>query len=300
MVRFILRRLAFIVLVLFFIVFAVHLGMAMAGNSDVRVPSFDLVAFSKIAWTNTRFFFSGLRDGNLGTFPDGGDRLPVAGVLAPAYINSMGLLLLSLCSAAILGLVLGVVAALRNRTTLPVLTLTVIGISAPSFFVALLMQQLVIRYTANYGRLLSVAGFGWDYEHMLMPVLVLAARPLAYLTRATFISLRQVMGQDYIRTAFAKGLALPTIVSIHALRNVAIPILTAIGVSLRFSLASLPVVEFFFGWPGMGARLVEAISERQTALVVALALVLGLTFQLVNLLLDILYRLVDPRVREAT
>ncbi len=299
MVRFILRRLAFTALVLFFIVFAVHLGMAMASNSDVREPTFDLVAFSKLAWINTRFFISGLRHGDLGTFLQEGDRLSVGVVLAPTYINSMGLLLLSLWTAAILGLAFGIVAALRNRTSLPVLTISVIGISAPSFFVALLLQQLVIRYTANYGRLLSVAGFAWDYEHMLLPVLVLAARPLAYLTRATFISLRQVMEQDYIRTAYAKGLRLRTIINIHAMKNLAIPVLTAVGVSLRFSLVSLPVVEFFFGWPGMGSRLLEAISERQSALVVALALALGLTFQLVNLLLDILYRLVDPRVREA-
>jgi len=298
MVRFILRRLAFTALVLFFIVFAVHLGMAMASNSDVREPTFDLVAFSKLAWTNTRFFISGLRHGDLGTFLQEGNRLPVDEVLAPTYINSMGLLLLSLCMAAILGLAFGIVAALRKRTSLSVLTISVIGISVPSFFVALMLQQLVIRYTANYGRLLSVAGFGWDYEHLLLPVLVLAARPLAYLTRATFISLRQVMEQDYIRTAYAKGLRLRTIVNIHAMKNLAIPVLTAVGVSLRFSLVSLPVVEFFFGWPGMGQRLLEAINERQTALVVALALALGLTFQLVNLLLEILYRLVDPRVRE--
>jgi peptide/nickel transport system permease protein len=299
MLRFILRRLAFTFLVLVFIVFAVHLGMAMTSNSDVREPNFDLVAFSKTSWSNTRLFFSGLQDGDLGTFPAGNDRLPVTDVLGPVYINSMGLLLVSLFSATILGLILGIAAALRRRASLPVLTVSVIGISAPSFFVALLLQQAVIRYTAQYGRLLSVAGFGWDYEHMLLPVLVLGARPLAYLTRATFISLGQVMGEDYIRTAFAKGLRLRTIVNIHALRNVAVPVLTAIGVSLRFSLASLPVVELFFAWPGMGSRLLEAISERQTALVVALALALGLTFQLVNLLLDILYRLVDPRVREA-
>ncbi len=298
MVRFTLRRLAFTTLVLFFIVYAVHLGMAMASNSDVRVPSFDLVAFSKIAWSNSRFLISNILNGNLGTFPDGEDRLPVAGVLARTYINSMGLLLLSLGIATIFGMLFGIVAALRKRTSLPVLTVTVIGISVPSFFLALLLQQLSIRYTANYGSLLSVAGFGWDYQHVLLPVLVLAVRPLAYITRASFISLRQVMEQDYIRTAFAKGLRMRTIVNIHALRNVGIPVLTAIGVSLRFSLASLMVVEYFFGWPGMGARLIEAISERQTALVVALALALGLTFQLVNLLLDMLYRLVDPRMRE--
>jgi peptide/nickel transport system permease protein len=82
------------------------------------------------------------------------------------------------------------------------------------------------------------------------------------------------------------------------LPNVAVPILTAIGVSLRFALVALPVVEFFFVWPGIGLRMLEAINARQTALVVSLALALGLTFLILNLLLDLAYWLVDPRVRE--
>jgi ABC-type dipeptide/oligopeptide/nickel transport system permease component len=133
---------------------------------------------------------------------------------------------------------------------------------------------------------------------MLMPIIVLAARPLAYLTRASFIGLNRVMEEDYIRTAYSKGLDRLSVVSIHALRNVAVPILTAIGVSMRFSLSVLPVVEFFFVWPGMGLRLLEAINSRQTALVVTLATALGLTFLGINFILDVLYRVVDPRLRD--
>jgi peptide/nickel transport system permease protein len=143
-----------------------------------------------------------------------------------------------------------------------------------------------------------MAGFGWDFEHMLMPVLVLSARPVAYLTRAAFISLGHVMQEDYIRTAFSKGLSLRRSVIVHALNNMAVPVLTAIGVSARFSLSTLPVVEFFFAWPGIGRRLLEAINARQTPLVIALASVMGLTFLVTNLLLDIAYRMIDPRLRE--
>jgi ABC-type dipeptide/oligopeptide/nickel transport system permease component len=143
-----------------------------------------------------------------------------------------------------------------------------------------------------------MGGLGWDYEHMLMPVLVLAARPLAYLTRSSFIAFDRVMGEDYIRTAFAKGLTETRTVSVHALRNIAIPVLTAMGVSIRFSLSSLPIVEFFFVWPGLGLRMLEAINTRQTSLVATLATAIGLTFLLINLLLDISYRFIDPRVRE--
>jgi peptide/nickel transport system permease protein len=178
------------------------------------------------------------------------------------------------------------------------LTLTIIGISLPSFFVALLLQRIVIWQTNNFGRSLSVGGFGWDVEHMLLPVLVLSARPLAYLTRSSFLSLGHIMQEDFIRTAFAKGLRRPTVINVHALRNIAVPVLTAIGVSLRFSLGTLPVVEFFFGWPGMGYYLINAIDGRQTPVVVALAFIIGATLLSVNLLLDVIYRWVDPRLRE--
>jgi peptide/nickel transport system permease protein len=87
------------------------------------------------------------------------------------------------------------------------------------------------------------------------------------------------------------------VVLVHAFKNIAVPVLTAVSVSLRFSLSTLPVIEFFFAWPGLGLRLIEAINGRQTEVVVALAFALGLTFLIVNLLLDVIYRLIDPRLR---
>jgi ABC-type dipeptide/oligopeptide/nickel transport system permease component len=105
------------------------------------------------------------------------------------------------------------------------------------------------------------------------------------------------MQKDYIRTAYAKGLLRRRVVNVHAMRNLAVPVLTAVGVSLRFSLGSLPVVELFFNWPGLGFQLIQAIDARQTALVTSLALQMGLTFLLANLALDLLYRVIDPRLR---
>lgn len=299
MLRFIVRRAAFSLMVLVFIVYAIFFGMAMTQNSEVSDPDYYLVRYSQAAWANTQDFFSNLVKGDLGTYETQWGPVPVSETLGEAYKNSMGLLLVALAAAATVGLALGITAALRQRASLALLTLTVIGISAPSFFVALLLQRLVIRYTESFGQAISVAGFGWDIRHMLLPVLVLAARPLAYLTRSSFISLNRTMEEDYIRTARAKGLRSHTIVNIHAMRNILVPVLTAIGVSLRFSLGTLPVVEFFFAWPGIGYQLLNAINNRQTEVVVALAFVMGLTFLAVNLLLDILYRVVDPRIRES-
>ncbi|MFZ5917257.1 MAG: ABC transporter permease subunit [Chloroflexota bacterium] len=281
------RRFVFIVVICVLIVFIFHLGMRMMRNSDVAEPDYDLVQHSQRAWQDTRDFLR---------------TPPSFETLWLPFTNSMGLLVVALALAALLGAYIGSLAALTRfkRLVLPLLTLTILGVSTPSFFAAILLQQGELVFLSLTGRrLVSMGGFGWDFQHMLMPVLVLMARPLAYLTRAAFIALSQVMGQDYIRTAFSKGLSFRRTVTVHALRNIAVPMLTALGVSFRFSLSTLPVVEFFFGWPGMGLRLLQAMNLRQTTTVVVLALALGLAFLLSNLLLDWAYIIVDPRVRES-
>jgi peptide/nickel transport system permease protein len=301
MLGFIVKRIILIAVICVAIVFFVHLGMRMARNSEVREPSYDLVSDGQLAWAESERFFGDLIAGELGAIPTEGGSIPVKDILKTAYVNSMGLLLVSLLLASIVGLAFGGASALSKRIplALPILTLTVIGVSVPSFFAAILLQQWAIRYFQETGtRLLSVAGFGWDWQHMLLPVLVLAARPLAYLTRSSFINLNRIMNEDFIRTAYAKGLRRSAVVNLHAVRNISVPVLTAIGVSLRFSLGSLPVVELIFAWPGIGLALLDAINARQTGLVVVLALAMGLTLLIVNLVLDVSFRVIDPRLRE--
>ena len=301
MVRFISRRLIFITFVCILIIFASQLGMRMIRNSEINQPNYNLVHQTKQAWKETEEYISGAFGGSFGYIETQYGLIRVITILKETYINSMGLLLVALIIAMVFGLSAGAFAALtkRQKFVLPLLILTIIGISAPSFFIGLLLRQGEIYYLRTFGKpLVNIAGFGWDYKHMLLPVLVLAARPIAYLTRASFIAFERIMDQDFIRTAYSKGLDRRSTVNVHALRNIAIPVLTAIGVSLRFSLSALPIVEFFFLWPGMGYRMLEAIDLRQTSLVVTLALALGLTFLLINFLLDISYRFIDPRVRE--
>ncbi len=300
MLRFIFRRSAYILLVGVAIVFFSHLGMRMAPNSS-RTPNFDFVTHSLAAWQDTRGFFTMLRVWDFGFLDTQAGPLPVAGFLLDTFRNSLGLLLLALTGATIAGVMTGFSAALvrHRRLALPLLILTIIGISTPSFVVGLLLQMCELRFLQSFGRpLVSIAGYGWDFQHLMLPVLVLATRPLAYITRATFLALDHVMGQDYIRTAYAKGLSRRRTVDVHAVRNIAVPVLTSIGVSMRFSLGSLPVVETFFAWPGAGLRMLEAIRSQQTTLVAALALAFGFVFMTVNLLLELIYQLVDPRLRE--
>lgn len=250
-------------------------------------------------------YFASVVQGNWGIVLPRADPATVTRVVTEAYPRSMGLLLISLTLGSMVGILLGTIAAVSRRAgiSLATLSFSILGISAPAFFLAVVLQAVVVRVTVTTGvRLVTVGGFGWD-EHLILPAIVLAARPMAQLARVTFVTLNRILSQDYIRTALAKGLSTNQMLRRHALKNAAIPILTAMSVSLRFSLSTLPVVEVLFSWPGIGYRfyqdLLRANRRTDPATLVAIVLLMGVTFISVNLLLDGLYRILDPRLRES-
>ena len=305
MIRFALRRLVFVAAVSLGIVFFAFFGMRMARNSTSPAPSYNPVPAAQYAWTATGDYVRGLLRGDMGTLITRTGRatrqVPVAQLIGDAYPKSMGLLLIALVVAALVGIPVGVFAAVHRRSPLSLgtMTLTLLGVSVPSFFAAALLQigEIYWYRTFNF-QLVPVGGFGWD-AHLVIPALVLAARPLAHLARIAYMAFSEILDQDYIRTANAKGLYDSMVMRGHAYPNASVPMLTALSVSLRFSLGSLPVVEYFLGWPGIGAALLDAIRNRQEAAVAGMALVIGLTFMLVNLILDVLYRYVDPRLKKS-
>ncbi|MFH1632478.1 MAG: ABC transporter permease, partial [Chloroflexota bacterium] len=290
------QRLAFGVLVLVFIIFLSHLGLDMARGTDFQPAAVRAVE-------KTVAYLGQLMRGDLGLSMAGSISLlpvSVAEMVPDMLFRSLGLLFTSLSFAAVVGIILGIWAAKRAHSgwSLIAILASIIGVSVPSFLAALLLQLAVIRLTQVMGHaILPVGGFGWD-KHIIIPALVLAARPLAQITRVTFVIVSNVLEQDYIRTAHSKGLRQRRVMSRHVIRNAAIAILTTVGLSLRFSLSSLPVVEFIFGWPGLGFTLLKTIALRDDNLTVALVLCLGILFILVNILLDFSYRLIDPRSRE--
>ena len=225
--------------------------------------------------------------------------IPAFRLVLDTLLTSAGLLFISLGLALLLGIALGIIAAVSKRkvfSTLIVL-LSTLGISTPSFFLGMLLWVANIQVHRTFNiTVLPSAGFGWD-AHLIMPVLVLAMRPLAQIAQVTYVSLADILNQDYIRTANSKGL-LPRVVNLrHALTNTLLPILTTLGTSLRFSLASLPVVELFFSWPGVGLTLLQAIDRGMSFFVIDLILSLGVFFLLVNLAIEILFPLIDARLR---
>jgi len=286
-------RILFGILVLLFIIWLSYLGLNMAGGMAVGEAALD-------ALPDTLTYVERLLHGDIGLTGIASGSLiavPVSEVVAVLLPRSLGLLGLAVLLATVVGLFLGVRAANRGeKRSLGVLIATIIGISIPSFFAAFILQYIVIRITQGVGKtLLPAGGFGWD-THMILPVLVLAARPLAQITRISFVAVSEVRSADYVRTAKSKGLRNYQITIGHVMRNAAIPILTTVGISLRFALASLPIVESFFGWPGAGAALLKGIAQQDSDLVVALLLSFGLLFIIINILLELSYRLIDPRL----
>ena len=301
MLRFLLQRLFLILLVSATIVFAVRLGIDFMNRSQKFEPELSAQETVAASARASGLFLRNLLGGDLGEYQTPSGPQPLGAMLRPAFVASMGLMLVSMLVSAGVGVYLGTATALGRSKLFAfgMLTLTVVGISAPSFFIGMLLQQSVINYFVATGtRVLSVAGYGWNYRHLLLPVLVLSARPIAYLMRTSHIAIDRTMQEDYIRTAYSKGLRRRYVINVHALANVAVPVLTAIGVSLRFSLGVLPVVEYLFAWPGMGLRLMEGIRNGEPNVVMALSLVFGLVFLVGNLLLDVAYRYIDPRMRE--
>jgi peptide/nickel transport system permease protein len=165
--------------------------------------------------------------------------------------------------------------------------------SMPSFWLGLM---LILLFAVELGGLLPAYGAG-TMRHLILPAVTLAAAPLAQNVRLIRSGMLEVLQQDYVRTARAKGLAERFVIYRHALRNAAIPVITVTGLSLGFMLSGAVIIETVFSWPGMGRLIVQAVPGRDFPVIQAGVFVFALIFVGLNLLVDLLYTVVDPRVR---
>lgn len=287
------QQLLYSALILLAVIYLTYLGLSMAGGTDLGDSLGD-------AAVQTVEYVGNLLQGDLGMATAASSDVrprPMGEVIVERMSRSLGLLFISLALATVLGVTLGMRAARSgSKRSLGIILATIIGVSAPSFFLAFLLQWAATSYTRWSGSaLLPVGGYGWD-KHLILPVIVLAARPLAQITRVSFVTLRDVLSQDYVRTAYAKGLRNFQIRWSHVMRNAAIPILTTVGISFRFALSALVVIELYFGWQGAGFTLLRSISQGDDNLTVTFVLLLGLLILLVNFILELSYRLIDPRL----
>jgi ABC-type dipeptide/oligopeptide/nickel transport system permease component len=218
---------------------------------------------------------------------------PVAEEIARTLPATIELAAAAMAIALLLGVPIGVVAALRPGTWLDTTftALAVFGISMPGFFFGLLLMLL---FAAQLGWLPPTGRGG--LAHLVMPAVTLGLPYVASYARITRSNMLDVLGEDYVRTARAKGLPRRTVVYRHALVNAAIPLVTLLGIYFGRLLGGAVIVETIFAWPGMGRYMIEAIAQRDIYVVQGTILVFALSIVLVNLAVDILYGLIDPRI----
>jgi ABC-type dipeptide/oligopeptide/nickel transport system permease component len=218
----------------------------------------------------------------------------VASDLGPRVAATVKLALSSIVVAATGGLILGCLAA-ANRGQgwdYGLSGVVVLGTSIPVFWLGLMLASV---FSVRLG-LLPSGGTG-TWRHFVMPTACLATFSLAFIARMTRSSLLEVIGQDYVRTARAKGLSERRVVYGHALRNAFIPIVTVMGLRFGYMLGGAVVTESVFSWPGLGQSLVTAVAQRDIPMVQGILLILAAGFVVVNLAIDVLYAALDPRVR---
>lgn len=236
---------------------------------------------------------SGLLHGDLGESYR--IRRPVTEILGEKLGNSIDLALAAIACEAVIGLMAGLLAAAFRRsffgTLVTVATTAAIGV--PAFVVAMSLQQaFAIRL-----HVLPLHGRTDGLRSIVLPALTLGALHAAMVARLVKASLLEVLGADYVRTARAKGLAGWVVVVKHALRNSLVPVVTYLGVGLGGLLGGAAIVEVIFNWDGIGRTMVTAITAQDNPIVLGVVMYSVVTFVVVNLAVDILYALIDPRVR---
>lgn len=236
-------------------------------------------------------------------------RKNVGGILLEALPGTLMLAGAAMLLAMLLGIPLGVAAAVRQHTWIDstAIVASIAGISAPSFFIGIIIAYVFGFLLSNYTGL-HITG-NWyvldeltgkrhlAFQHLNFPAVTLGIRPLAIIAQLTRSAMLDVLDQDYIRTAYAKGLSRRTVIWKHALRNALNPVITAITGWFAELLAGAFFVEYIFGWQGIGKLTVDALEKLDFPVVMGSVLLSAVFFILVNILADILYGIVDPRVR---
>ena len=233
----------------------------------------------------------------------------VSSMLVDAFPGTFILACLSIIVATILGILLGTLAALKQNTwvdTTAIFT-SVLGISAPSFFAGILIAYFFGFLLKDYTGL-SIVSPMWDYspygerhlilKSLILPVFTLSIRPLAIIVQITRSSMLDVLNQDFIRTAYAKGLSKQMVVWKHALRNALNPVITSISGWFAELLAGSFFIEYIFGWKGIGKITVDALNKFDFPVVMGAVLFTAILFIIINIFVDVLYGIVDPRIKK--
>ncbi len=233
----------------------------------------------------------------------------VSKIIADTFFNTFLLAVVSIIIASVIGVILGIFAALFKNSFYDrfVLVLTSFGMSVPSFFAAILLAWLLAYVLADWtnlnltGNLVEMDDYGETqrvvWKNLVLPAITLAVRPLSVVLQLTRNSVLDVLSQDYIRTAKAKGLNSFKIIRKHVIKNSLNPVITSISGWLASMMAGVVFVEYIFGWKGLGYVLVTGVNNYDIPVVIGVVLVISVIFVSITLLVDLVYTWLDPRLR---
>ena len=219
---------------------------------------------------------------------------PILTELLPRFTNTAQLALVSIIISSVIGMTLGIVSAVKRNSWIDTFSMvfSLVGVSMPIFWLGIL---LIILFAVTL-RWLPSGGKG-GVEHLILPALTLGLATSAIIARMTRASVLEVLNQDYVRTVVAFGLPKRKIIYKYVLRNALIPVVTVIGLQFGYLLGGAVLTESVFGWPGLGRFVVDSIFSRDYIAVQVGIMMIATTFVLVNLLVDLVYALIDPRLR---
>ena len=304
MLKFTMKRLVYLVLVLVGVSFLVFLLLYMTPGDPVRMmlgesatPEAQAELRLELGLDDPFLVQYGRYIKNIVVHQDLGTsystRRPVLDEIMTVFPNTVKLATAAIIIAVILGTFLGIVSAVRQNSLLDnaVMVLALIGTSAPIFWIGILM---IILFSVNLGWL-PPSGFG-SFKQLIMPALALGMQSTAVVARMTRSSMLEVIHQDFVKTARAKGQKESVVIMKHVFRNALIPVITVVGLQFGTLLGGAMLTEVVFSIPGVGRLMIEAIKQRDFPIVQGSVLFVAACFSLVNLAVDLLYAVVDPKV----
>ena len=304
MLKFTMKRLVYLVLVLVGVSFLVFLLLYMTPGDPVRMmlgesatPEAQAELRLELGLDDPFLVQYGRYIKNIVVHQDLGTsystRRPVLDEIMTVFPNTVKLATAAIIIAVILGTFLGIVSAVKQNSLLDnaVMVLALIGTSAPIFWIGILM---IILFSVNLGWL-PPSGFG-SFKQLIMPALALGMQSTAVVARMTRSSMLEVIRQDFVKTARAKGQKESVVIMKHVFRNALIPVITVVGLQFGTPLGGAMLTEVVFSIPGVGRLMIEAIKQRDFPIVQGSVLFVAACFSLVNLAVDLLYAVVDPKV----
>ena len=304
MLKFTMKRLVYLVLVLVGVSFLVFLLLYMTPGDPVRMmlgesatPEAQAELRLELGLDDPFLVQYGRYIKNIVVHQDLGTsystRRPVLDETMTVFPNTVKLATAAIIIAVILGTFLGIVSAVKQNSLLDnaVMVLALIGTSAPIFWIGILM---IILFSVNLGWL-PPSGFG-SFKQLIMPALALGMQSTAVVARMTRSSMLEVIRQDFVKTARAKGQKESVVIMKHVFRNALIPVITVVGLQFGTLLGGAMLTEVVFSIPGVGRLMIEAIKQRDFPIVQGSVLFVAACFSLVNLAVDLLYAVVDPKV----